>query len=215
VPFFSDTSKQAVLISPLERWMPTWNLDGYLSSLERAGYHVDVLFNEDASISFLKTGLTKYDLIILRTDSFEYEGLNYYCSGERATSSSRATFAEEISAREIRVGICVGFSLLFLQHNYPAGSLRPGLVYAVGGGSLELTSAFIAAGASVFIGYYDMYSLSWGHLDALSTKVLSYLSEGSTVRDATLQLYRYLVRGHGQSATLPSIYWNGNGDFKI
>ena len=215
MPSFSSTTKEAVLISPLENWTPTWNLEGYLTYLERAGYHVNLIFNENASIAFLKTELTKYDLIILRTDSFYYEGLNYYCSWEPVTSRSRAFYAEEISAHEMRVGVCVGFSLIFLQHNYPPGSLKPGLVLAVGGGSLELTTAFITAGASVFIGYFDMYSLYWGRLDALTTKILSYLSEGSTVKDSMLLLYKYLARGHGQSSTLPSIYWNGNGDFTI
>lgn len=215
-PSFSEaSSKQAVLLLPLEVWRPTWNLEGYVSALERAGYQVDILFNGNVSISFLRTGLAKYDIIVLRTDSFERQGMNYYCSGEPVTRQSRATFAAEISARELDVRVCVGFSLLFLRHNYPAGSLRPGLVLVVAGGSAELASAFLAAGSSAFIGYYDMYSLGWGSLDAVTSRVLKYLSQGSSVKDAVLELYRYLGRGHGHSATMPSVYWSGNGDFKI
>ncbi len=215
-PSFSGASgRQAVLLLPLEDWRPTWNFEGYVSALERAGYQVDVLYNGNVSISFLKTELAKYDVIILRTDSFERQGMNYYCSGEPVNWHSRSTFAAEISAREVSVGVCVGFSLLFLQHNYPAGSLRPGLVVVVAGGSAELASAFVTAGSSAFIGYYDIYSLGWGRLDAITTRILKYLSQGLTVKDAVLELYRYLNKGHGHTATMPSVYWIGNADFKI
>jgi len=211
----SGTSKQAVFLSPWERWMPTWWLDGYVIQLERAGYHVDVLLNEEVSISFLMTGLANYDLIILRTESFYDEGLSFYCSGEPVTSKSSTTFAAQIAAKELQVSHCIGFSMLFLKDNYPPGSLRQGLVYVFGGPSAELSTAFISAGAAVFIGFYEPYSLGWGRMDALSIKYFRYLAQGSTIKDATLQLYNYLNTGHGSTSTWPIIYWYGNGGYKI
>ena len=79
---FADSSKQAVILSPLENWMPTWGLESHISLLQHAGYQVDVLLNENASISFFKTDLAKYDLIVLRTDAFMREGLTFYCAGD-------------------------------------------------------------------------------------------------------------------------------------
>ena len=215
MPFFTDASKQAVFLSPLEKWDPTWRLEAYISPLQRAGYQVDVLLNENVSISFLKTGLAKYDLIILRTDSFTLEGFSYYCSGETATFKSRATFAAEISSREVGIAACVGFSMLFLQHYYPAGSLRPALVYVLGGPSAELSSAFLSAGASAFIGYYEAYSIGWGRMDAYSQKLFEYLSQGYSVVDATMQMLAYLKTGHGNTADWPASYWAGDGSFTI
>ncbi|MCJ7455325.1 hypothetical protein MUP07_01100 [Candidatus Bathyarchaeota archaeon] len=214
-PLLSSTSRQAVFLSPWERWMPTWYRDGYVTQLERAGYHVDILLNEDVSISFLMTGLANYDLIILRTESFYDEGLSYYCSGEPVTSKSSTTFAAQIAARELQVSHCIGFSMLFLKHNYSPGSLRQGLVYVFGGPSAELSTAFISAGAAVFIGFYEPYSLGWGRMDALSIKYFRYLAQGSTIKDATLQLYNYLNTGHGSTSTWPIVYWYGNGGYKI
>ena len=214
-PFFTQSSKQAVFLSPLERWMPTWNRQEYVSLLERAGYQVDVLMNENVTISFLKVGLAKYDLIILRTDSFQGEGFNYYCSGEPVTPQTRATYSAEISADEVSVGVCVGFSMVFLKHSYPPGSLR-GLVYAISAGTAELAPAFIKAGASAFMGYYEeMGGLGWGRMDALATTVLRYLSQGSSVKGAVIELYTYLAIGHGGTSTMPAIYWYGNGDYTI
>jgi hypothetical protein len=214
-PFFTGTSRLAAFMSPLERTMPTWHQDWYVSMLENAGYKVDVLINEDVSIAFLETGLAKYDVVILRTDYFTGEGLNYFCAGDPATSKTRSTYAHEISSHEVDVQECTGFSLLFLMNNYPAGSLH-GFVYVISGASAELASAFIKAGASAFIGYFeDIYGLAWGRLDALSTQVLKYMSRGASVKDALNQLYRYLMSGHGMTATLPPIYWYGDGDFKL
>jgi len=214
VPLPSGTSKQAVFLSPLEGWMPTWNLDAYISPLERAGYHVDVLLNENVSITFLRTGLAEYDVIILRTDSFAYEGFDFYCSGE-PVAKARTKFAAEITARELQVGACVGFSTLFLKQNYPGKSLRPGFVYAVGSTTAALSSTFLAAGATMFIGYYDARSLQWGRVDALSEKLFDYLSQGYSVNDAIIRLTRYLNTGHGSTATWPMLYCSGDGKFKI
>jgi len=212
---FSEAGKQAVFLSPMERWMPTWDLEGYVFYLERAGYHVDVLLDESVSISFLKTGLANYDIIILRTDSLDAEGASYYCSGEPVTAKTRTTFAAEISSGEIVVGACVGFTAAFLKHNYPAKSLRPGLVFAIGALTADLSSAFLEGGCSAFVGYNEILGLHWGRLDALSIGLLRYLSGGYTVKDALKQLDSYIHWGHGNSATWPSLFSSGNEDFKI
>ena len=34
------------------------------------------------------------------------------------TSETKGTFASEISAKELKIGVCLGFSTLFLRHNY-------------------------------------------------------------------------------------------------
>jgi hypothetical protein len=214
-PFFSGTSRQAVFLSPLERWMPTWRLESYKSLLEGAGYHVDVLLNGDVSISFLKSGLAKYDLIILRTDSMYREGLNYFCSGDEPNRATRVALAGEISLREVYVGVCVGFNMLFMRHYYPASSLQGGFVYVLASNSAELSSVFLKAGAASFVGYNEGQSIQWGQMDAYSLKLIYYLSRGYTVRDAVLQLYTYLHVGHGGTADWTMVYWAGDGAYQI
>lgn len=213
-PSSTATSKQAVILSPLESWFETWNMASYVSLLEHAGYHVDVLLNNQVSISFLKTGLSKYDLIILRTDLFNDESLTYFCSGEPVTSETKGTFASEISGKELGLGVCLGFSILFLQHNYANGTLH-GLVYALGGGTAELSGEFLRAGSSVFIGYDQAFSLQWGRMDAYSQQFLKYLVRGYSVKDAQVELRAYLVTGHGVTADWPQFRWIGDGDYKI
>ena len=214
-PSSTATSKQAVILSPLEGWMQTWGMVTYVSLLEHAGYHVDVLLNEQVSISFLETGLAKYDLIILRTDFFNEESLTYYCSGEPVTSETKGTFASEISAKELKIGACLGFSTLFLLHNYANGTLQHGLVYALGGGTSELSGEFLRAGYSVFIGYDLVFTLQWGRMDAYSQQFLKYLVRGYSVKDAQVELRSYLITGHGVTADWPEFRWVGDGDYKI
>jgi len=215
MPLFTDTSKQAVFLSPLEDWMPTWNLEDYVSPLEQAGYHVDVLLGENVTVSFLKTGLANYDLIILRTDSFPHEGFSFFCSGEPVKSDSRKTFENEISSREVFVGICVGFSLIFLLHYYPPGALRHGLVYVLASHSTELATGFLSGGVAVFVGYDDDHSLYWGMMDAFSQRLIRNLSNGYSTKEAVLQLYQYLNLGHGATADWPTIHYYGDGTYKI
>jgi hypothetical protein len=215
MPLFSGASKQALFLSPLEAWMPTWNLEEYVSQLEHAGYHVDVLLNENVSISFLKTGLANYDLIILRTDSFFHEGIHYYCSGEPVTYQTSTVFANEISSHELQVGACLAFSVVFLEDNYPAGSLRHGLVYAIGSTTDELSDAFLSGGSAVFLGYDATFRLDWGQIDALSIMLFTYMSQGYSVEDAMNQLNMYLYTGHGTTNDWLLPYWTGDGNFKI
>jgi len=214
-PLLSSSSKEALFLSPLERWEPTWHREDYVSLLENAGYHVDVVLDEQASISFLKTGLASYDVIILRTDSFQSEGYSYYCAGDAVTAQTRAEHAAEISQHEIQVGACVGFSNAFIRDNYPANSLRKGLVFVVDGYSADLSSSFLKAGSAVYVGYYDANTLSWGRTDCLSIKWLSFMSHGDTVKEATVDLYVYVNRGHGQSALWPSMFSYGDVTYKL
>jgi hypothetical protein len=213
-PLSTATAKQAAILSPLESWMQTWNMVTYVSLLQYAGYQVDVLQNDQVSISFLKTGLAKYDLIILRTDFFNDESLTYFCSGEPVTSNTAGTFASEISAKELRIGVCLGFSILFLRDNYQNGTLH-GLVYALGGGTAELSGEFLRAGSSVFIGYDQAFSLQWGRMDAYSQQFLKYLVRGYSVEDAQVELRSYLITGHGVTADWPEFRWIGDGNYKI
>ena len=216
MPFFSEaTSKEAVILSPLEKWMPTWGLESYVSLIEHAGYRVDVLLNENASIAFLKTGLANYDLIVLRTDTMIREGFTFYCAGDTSDFRAREIFGGEISLNEVEVGACVGFSVLFLAHYYPAGTLKHGLVYVLGSESGELSGSFTSAGAAAFIGYYGAHSIQWGRMDAYSIQLLYYLSEGFPVADAVLQLYIYLHTGHGKTADWVTPYWSGDGTYTI
>jgi hypothetical protein len=212
---FSGTSRLAAFMSPLEATMPTWHMERYVSMLENAGYKVDVLLNGNVSLAFLETGLAKYDVIILRTDYFTGEGFNYFCAGDPATRQTRSTYAGEIAKQEAAVEECTGFSMLFIMNHYPAGSLH-GFFYVISGASAELASVLLKAGADAFIGYYeDIYGLAWGRMDALAIQVLKYMSAGASIRDAFIQLYRYLMTGHGVTATLPPIYWYGDGDYKL
>ena len=213
-PSFAATTKRAVFLSPLEKIEPTWGFDAYKSLLQRAGYQVDILLDGDASISFFETGLAKYDLIVLRTDSIVYEGLAYFCAGDKADASARGTFAGEIGLKEVLVGECVGFSPLFLQNHYPAGSLS-GLVIAVGSNTAELSTVFLKAGATALIGFYDDHCTQWGNLDSYSLKLLYYLSQGYSVAAANIQLLTYLYTGHGETADWIQPYWAGDGSYKI
>jgi len=213
-PAFSESTKRAVFLSPLEGWYQTWNLDTYVSVLQKAGYQVDVFLNENVSIAFLETGLSNYDLIILRTDSFSYEGAQYFCAGDPVTPESPGTFAAQILLQEVHVSACVGFSLNFIQHNYSPGSLH-GLVYVLASSAYQLSYAFHSAGASVFVGFGTDFSLRWGRMDAMTQKFFSYLADGYSVNDASMRLSLYLYSGHGITANWVPISWVGDGNYKI
>jgi len=214
-PFFAGTTKQAVFISPLENSESTWEARAQISLLEQAGYHVDVVLDGNATISFFETGLANYDLIILRTDAFRFEGFAYYCAGDHVNSTALETFGGMIASKEVQVGPCVGFSMLFLNHYYPASSLRSGLVFMPSSDSAEIASVFLQAGAAAFIGYNEGQSTQWGGLDAYSVKIIYYLSKGYSVAESVIQLYIYLHSGHGNAYDWVLPVWVGDGTYTI
>jgi hypothetical protein len=140
--------------------------------------------------------------------------LTYYCAGDKADASARGTFAGETALKEVKVEACVGFSTIFLQNHYPAGSLR-GLVIAVGSNTADMSTVFLKAGAAALIGFYDEHRTQWGNLDSYSLKLLYYLSQGYSVDAANIQLYIYLYTGHGKTADWILPYWAGDGSYKI
>jgi hypothetical protein len=185
---------------------------------------VELVLDEAASLSFLKTELANYDLIVLRLDAFYYEGFSYFCAGEpfeqghnsHLRSEYASEYAAEIAAREISVkGPCVGFSILYIMHNYKNG-LR-GLVFAYGPGTPELAASFLHGGSDVFISYDSpaSYGLGWGRFDTYAENILQLLADGNSVRNAVAQFYLNATRGHGVTASWPSIYWVGDGDYTI
>jgi hypothetical protein len=216
-PAFSGTSKRAVFLSPLENWMPTWNIDSYVKPLESAGYAVDVVLGKNASMAFLSSQLPNYDIVILRTDAFDHEGRAYYCSGDDPfDSKTKTTYGGEISTRDLAIGACLGFSGTYMQHSYPAGSMRHGLFFALGSGLEELSAIMLTAGFDVFVTYsMSALSLQWGRYDALSEGFFKYLGQGSTVKNSIIELNQYLRRGHGLTADWPMIYYCGDGNFVL
>lgn len=212
----------AAIISPLEKDRPIWNIDGYVNSLEDAGYSVEVVADEAASLAFLGTELANYNLIILRLDSFYYEGFSYFCAGDNFdpfNPSQRAQYqsqyATELAAHEISTaGPCLGFSMRYILDNYHTHSFN-GLVIAYGPGTPELAASFINNGAAAFISYDSPTNLSWGRFDSYAETLVTTLAEGNTVRNAVAQFYLLAMRGHGLTATWPSIYWVGDGNYII
>lgn len=212
----------AAIISPLEKDQPTWNIDGYVSSLEDAGYSVEVVADEAASLAFFRTELANYNLIILRLDSFYYEGFSYFCAGDSYDSFNpsqrtqyQSQYATELAAHEVSItGPCLGFSMAFILNSYQKHSFN-GLVIAYGFGAYELAASFINNGAAAFISYDSPANLSWGRFDSYAETLVTILAEGNTVRDAVAQFYLLAMRGHGLTATWPSIYWVGDGNYTI
>jgi hypothetical protein len=198
----------------LEDWYQTYNLDTYVSVLQKAGYQVDVFLNGNVSIAFLETSLSNYDLIIFRTDSFSYEGAQYFCAGDPVSPNTPAAFANQILLQEVQVSACVGFSLKFIQHNYSPGSLH-GLVYVLASASYQLSYVLRSAGASVFLGFTMDFSVRWGRMDAMTQKFFSYLADGYSVNDAIMRLSLYLRAGHGHTANWLELYLVGDGDYQI
>lgn len=216
-PAFGVTSKRAAFLSPLENWMPTWNIDRYVKPLENAGYTVDVVLGKNVSMAFLSSQLPNYDIVILRTDAFDREGRVYYCSGDDPFDSQTiTTYAGDISTKDLAIGACLGFSGAYMQHSYPAGSMRHGLFFALGSGLEELSAIMLTVGFDVFVTYsMNALSLQWGRYDALSEGFFKYLGQGSTVKESIFDLNQYLRRGHGLTADWPLIYYCGNGDFVL
>jgi len=225
VPFSGITpvaaQRKALILSSLEQYTPM----GYVGSIQRfltsAGYEVTFVGGRNVTVSLLTTQLNNYDVIIWRTNAYEWAHVLYWYVGEIASQASLGTYAADFAAGwlDAHNGI-LGVSLDFFLNHFQAGSLsNVKVAILVASLASPIANALVSAGVRAVIDTFGIFSLYFNTLDYVIGTVVLYLSNGYNVKDAvysTITPYVNMVpRDPLDSVETPQIWFTGDGTATI
>jgi hypothetical protein len=199
----------AVILSSLNALVPL----GYygklmISNLKHAGYNVTYLADNSVTIDFLVHHLSDYDVIVWRTNTFNYVHTTYWYVGERVNDATAQTYTYDFAKGWINghAGI-LGISQDFIDQYFPAKSLsRVKLMVFISSNGNSLAPQFVSAGVSSIIFCNGVISLQFGLIDDLTNAMLSYLAGGQTVVTAVYNTVSPFNQGEQPEDPLDSTY---------
>lgn len=223
-PMAPDSGKRALILSPFEDRWPTARLDELVNGLKLAGYSVNFMKDGEITVEFMKSGLTGYGVIIIKTEGMNSRGPYNMLTGEKVVQGK---YEEDMRADRVRItdGLVetgyYGVTSKFIQYYYPEGTLAGALIYLYASESTSVWLSFKAAGANSLIGYGNTISLQWGWGDYLTYHLFSALTSGATVKEAVQFVKESTLhdrRDPGQPNVpqgFESLNYEGDADYKI
>ena len=209
---------RALILSPVEDNHPFSELDDLMSDLTSAGYSVDVMNDSQVTVEFLKSGLRDYSIIVLRTESieFEREALSFF-TGDIVSEETIAEYQEEISDELVAYSSSKVFRVFpsFIEHFYAPNGLEGKLIYFFSAFSSSFSSSFMKAGVKVFIGYAGDVYLEWGIGDRATTSLFDFLCRGHNVEASVRETKQLLNSRWSVSAPFNTISYVGDGTLTI
>jgi hypothetical protein len=217
----AQSQGKALILSSLERFVPSSymnQIQGYLTS---AGYQVTILKDTAVTINLLTTQLNNYDVIIWRTNIYSWNHITYWYVGELSNTATLQAYAADVQNRLLdNTNGILGISEGFLRSHFPAGSLTHiKLFMLVSSSSFSIALALMRAGVHSVIDYYSTFSLSFDMIDYTSWLIVRYLSSGHSVHDAvqwTIDRFSQArIRDPMDTRYIPSIWYMGDSNLAI
>lgn len=217
----AQSQGKALIISSLEKYVPM----GYKASIQlmlnSAGYQVTIVKDTDVTLNFLTTQLNNYDLVIWRTNIYEWAHITYWYVGELSNSATLQAYAGDLAARRLdNTNGILGVSEGFFRFHWSAGSLsNVKLAILVASSSYAIAFALVAAGVKSVIEYFSTFSLTFAYIDYTTWLMIRYLTTGNTVKDAVYntiaRFQEARVRDPLDSKYLPLIWYMGDSTLAI
>lgn len=180
--------RKALILSSLQKLAPLRNedLETITRSVVSAGYSVTYLADQQVTVSVITSQLNKYDLVIWRTNTYDFGHIMYWYIGQSVSNAILQQYAPEFALKELDAshGI-IGANLDFFQHHIRAGSLnRVKLAILVSSYSSSISNYLIGEGAKSVIEFCGSFSLQFGLVDTVTATLMYHLSSGDDVADA-------------------------------
>lgn len=215
-PPTASAAKRAVILSPLSWLYPIGYLGRLTSYLNSAGFTVDLIENQLVTVELFKHHLSDYNVIIWRTEAYEWNHKVFWYLGEFASPTSNDVYKDDIAAGRMDFhGFAAGIKWDFIAYYYGSSGLAGRLVYILASRSLDIGFGFLQAGAKDVIGYFGSISLQWGFGDFVTRLLFSYLSQGLTVDAAVNKTIDFFTKMKLESqidiVVIPPLYYTGDG----
>jgi hypothetical protein len=182
----APTQRKALILSPLEAYVPTAYSKNIQYFLTKAGYQITYLTNTAVTLDFLVNHFNDYDVVIWRTNVYEWAHQQYWYVGELYNSATAQKYSSDFAAGYLdnHNGI-LGMSIDFMSKHFTAGSLRNvKLAILISSASSTYANIFITAGVKAVVYCYSYFSLSYGNIDFVTGQLMSYLANGQDIGDA-------------------------------
>ncbi len=214
---------KAVILSSLDEMYPMGQYDAEITYyLTQAGYQVTTLTNTQVTIDFLLTQLNDYNIIIWRTNTYNWKHVEYWYVGEVANSATELKYASDFANGWINANAGIlGVSLGFFKYHFTAQLLsNVRLIMLIASGSLFLSNFMLNAGVGAVIFSLGPISLSFGLIDDLTTELVAYLLMGENVSTAVFKVVSPYVQISNpedplDSSYSPPFWYQGNGALTI
>jgi hypothetical protein len=217
----AQTHGKALILSSLDKYVPM----GYKSEIEHllasAGYNVTIVKDTDVTLNFLTTQLNNYDLIIWRTNIYQWAHQTYWYVGELSNSATLQAYAADLTAgRMDNTNGILGVKDDFFRFHLPSGSLsNVKLMMLVASSSISIAISLSHAGVHSVIEYYDTFSLSFPMIDYTTWLMVRFLASGSSVKEAvynTMNIFQEArVRDPLDAQYIPLIWYMGDSTLAI
>jgi hypothetical protein len=221
-PLFSQTQRKALILSSLNGIAPL----GYYSKvinyeLARAGYLVTMLTDGAVTLDVLLTQLNNYDIVIWRTNDYNYRHTTYWYVGQITSSAAQQKYQNDFTQGWINgnAGI-LGVSLNFYSNHFTSGSLNNvKLFLLISSDSDSIAPWFINANAKAVVFCNGHVSLAFGLIDDLTGALLSYLAGGDTVYNSVWNLVSPFINMQPKdkldTSYTPPFWFLGDSTLKI
>lgn len=181
------TQHKAVIISPLEMYVPMTYSYRIQALLTNAGYQLTYVTNTAVTIDFLLNHLNDYEVVIWRSNVYEWAHQMYWYVGEINNPTTAQKYASDFAAGNLdnHNGI-LGMSVAFIHEHFTAGLLtNVKLTMLISSESEQFAYIILNAGAKAVIYSYGYFSLTWGNMDYVTEQLTEYLTLGQSVGNAT------------------------------
>lgn len=215
------TAHKAVIISPLEMYVPMTYSNRIQVLLTNAGYQVTFVSNTAVTIDFLLNHLNDYEVVIWRSNIYEWAHQMYWYVGEINNPTTAQKYASDFAAGRLdnHNGI-LGMNSGFISKHFTAGLLNNvKLIMLISSESEQFAYIVLSAGAKAVIYSYGYFSLTWGNMDYVTEQLTEYLTFGQSVGNATsntvLPYQTMQPRDELDSVFYPTLWYMGDATITL
>ncbi len=221
-PLFSQTQHKALILSSLNSILPLGYYGRVINyELGRAGYQVTTLTDGAVTLDVLLTQLNSYDIVIWRTNTYEYKHTTYWYVGQVVSSVAQHKYQNDFAQGWINgnAGI-LGVSLQFFSNHFTSGTLsNVKLFLLISSNSNSIAPFLINAKAKAVVFCNGVISLAFGLIDDLTGALLSYLAGGDTLYDSVYSLVSPFINMQPKdkldTSYTPPFWFMGDSTLKI
>jgi len=210
-----------LILSSLEKYVPTGYSAQIQNYLTKAGYKVTLIKDTDVTLELLTTQLNNYDIVIWRTNIYDWAHVMYWYVGEISNRATLQAYATDFAAKRVdNTNGILGVSLDFFTYHFGPGSLSNiQLAVLISSTSSFLGQVLLRAGVKAVIDYYGSFSLTFDMIDYVTQLIIRFLSMGSTVKDSVWEVIKRFLNqklaNPLDSSYVPQIWWMGDSTLKI
>lgn len=221
MPVSAQNQGKALILSSLEKYVPMGYSETVKKYLTKAGRNVTFVRDAAVTLDLLTTELNNYDVIIWRTNAYDWAHTTYWYVGELSNRATLSAYASDFEAGWIdNTNGILGVSVEFFLNHFDSGSLsNVKLIVLVSSLSSSIATVLLGAGAKSAIAYVESFSLYFGMIDFATALVFGYLTNGLTVENSveiTITRFRNVrVADPLDSKYVPPISSLGDGTLAI